>query len=761
MINLARLPGMPPEGLTWRINKAGTAILAQGFADADLSVTQPSFGTVLGGEISPVHLEAGDYDLVLGGTGAEIDTIWNGGQSKIIPQTSHNLAGKQATVSTLSALRALRVPSRDMSVQVMWRAYIGDGGGGVFGWNANDQSALVVQDPYSGVFVAPDSDPTGASGAWVRLFSGKLNVRAFGARGNDIDSDTGPFQGAVDLLYNVFGRGLLYMPTGVYRLTAPIQWRSRISLCGDGMGQSTFTMHGVRFSAIEQTSESDPDGYNPDAVGLDDCHFYDFEIDGSGLTSLDDHPAGKGFFILYMRRSSFRRIYIHHTIGTGLGCDFLTDTLIHGVLAHHCGRNRVSGVGQSGIGIGTGWENAESVIISDCQTNFNGNYGIFVERQGNDQPQSSRGARIVNCYAEGNRVGFGNARSGGTTFANCEAIDSSEMGFSVVCDPIAETPNRLINCHSLRSGADGFELVYGGPEDQLTGCTSIASGGRGFYMSSSRGPQMTACKALDSALAGFVFSGTGVNGDLTLNDCHAMRNGLEGIYIQDKIDPVTLNNCRSEKNGKAGLYYTQSAGSPDSDLITINGGSYRENGETGVTLFPKKAAKGIMLNGVTIKDNGQALVSGKRAGLVIAGIVYDGLMTGCHIGNTKGLATQSECVNALFTVDPYNEFNILANNFKNPLGNPLVLTNWGTSVVRGNIGYGNSPPTPIGITASPMTLPVRYSDSIIYFEGTGVNMTINGIATLYMTDFGTVFVPANATAVINYTTLARVKLALL
>lgn len=49
------------------------------------------------------------------------------------------------------------------------RTTANDGGGGLFVWISTDQSANVTSDTLEGVYVPPDSDTSGASGAWVRL----------------------------------------------------------------------------------------------------------------------------------------------------------------------------------------------------------------------------------------------------------------------------------------------------------------------------------------------------------------------------------------------------------------------------------------------------------------------------------------------------------------------------------------------------------------------------------------------------------------
>lgn len=39
---------------------------------------------------------------------------------------------------------------------------------GTFIWSSSDHSTDVTNDPQQGIYIAPSSDTTGASGAWVR-----------------------------------------------------------------------------------------------------------------------------------------------------------------------------------------------------------------------------------------------------------------------------------------------------------------------------------------------------------------------------------------------------------------------------------------------------------------------------------------------------------------------------------------------------------------------------------------------------------------
>src|SRR6185295_6268666 len=81
---------------------------------------------------------------------------------------------------------------------------------GLFRFDGSNLSAAVAADPRQGVIVAPASAPTGASGAWVRTFSGAVNVRWFGAKGDDTTDDGPAFAAALNYLKSIATQGFGY-----------------------------------------------------------------------------------------------------------------------------------------------------------------------------------------------------------------------------------------------------------------------------------------------------------------------------------------------------------------------------------------------------------------------------------------------------------------------------------------------------------------------------------------------------------------------
>jgi hypothetical protein len=125
-------------------------------------------------------------------------------------------------VTNKAALSALGTIAR--SVLVKDRTTVGDNGGGLFTFRTGDQSAYITADPQGGVWVAPDSDPTGASGAWQRLYAGALNLRWFGGVGNN-STDNQPAWASIDTYVATLNSGRqeaaeVFVPAGIYKQSA-------------------------------------------------------------------------------------------------------------------------------------------------------------------------------------------------------------------------------------------------------------------------------------------------------------------------------------------------------------------------------------------------------------------------------------------------------------------------------------------------------------------------------------------------------------
>lgn len=154
--------------------------------------------------------------------------------SKSTPANTKTALGiNTSTVVDYAGLSGIAAPVALASVIVSMRATAGDGGGGVFIWDAGDNSTSVANDPLFGVYVPPTSDTTGASGVWVRQHNGGVDIRWFGATGGGVADDTNKIQKAIDYCYAILSGGIVLIPIGVYIFTT-ISVKTGVSLRGAG-----------------------------------------------------------------------------------------------------------------------------------------------------------------------------------------------------------------------------------------------------------------------------------------------------------------------------------------------------------------------------------------------------------------------------------------------------------------------------------------------------------------------------------------------
>lgn len=107
-------------------------------------------------------------------------------------------------------------PALGQTVTLGGRTITGDGGGGPWTWDPNDSTADVSADTGSVLTAAPNSDPTGRSGAWRRIVIDGIHAAWAGLTPGAADK-TSALQDFLNALthYNRHG----YAPAGVYKHT--------------------------------------------------------------------------------------------------------------------------------------------------------------------------------------------------------------------------------------------------------------------------------------------------------------------------------------------------------------------------------------------------------------------------------------------------------------------------------------------------------------------------------------------------------------
>ena len=154
-------------------------------------------------------------------------------------------AGEKGQMGPSAASPADRTELAALDTSTINSAFLLEAGReGQFAWRTGDYSAQVAADTRQGIYVAPTSDATGASGAWVRVLDGHLNVSWFGVGATD---DYAAFQAAIDLLPAEGGR--IVVPNAAYVIETSPDWGTKSLLwdidpsavfSGAGTGQGKF-----------------------------------------------------------------------------------------------------------------------------------------------------------------------------------------------------------------------------------------------------------------------------------------------------------------------------------------------------------------------------------------------------------------------------------------------------------------------------------------------------------------------------------------
>ncbi|MFD2765039.1 right-handed parallel beta-helix repeat-containing protein [Micromonospora eburnea] len=369
------------------------------------------------------------------------------------------------------------------------------------------------------------------------------NAREHGLIGDGATNDQPAFAALVDQLGDAFAADgrvrVIYCPPGVYSIRdAGTVWRSGFSLIGAGPGAT-------RFVLSNSGNRADPTPlafYTAALHGADrerylaDCTFADFEIDGSGVPSADYSPLAKGLGVQYVVRGVFRNLYIHHTGATGLGCDFLQDCLIDGVLVVGCGRlDNGTEMGGAGIGIGVGgWGSVERANIINCSAFSNGTHGIFLELQeaGELRP---RGFRVIGCHAQGNQCGISDWGANGLIVSACTMTGNLEAGFHVSARGTTGTAGKggiLTDCVIDGNVRDGVSIGNTPGPYTIRGNRISGNGQHGYHQHSQDGtePECVREIVIDS------------------NDFYG--NSLDAIRIDEPITDAIIVNNRIRGNGR-------------------------------------------------------------------------------------------------------------------------------------------------------------------------------------------------------------------
>lgn len=406
------------------------------------------------------------------------------------------LATRVGQVATIADLRALEPAFEEQAVNLS--SYLdlpspmSPLGGGVFIAKFGDYSAEVASDTLTGVYIAFPSDPTGASGAWVRKPSGFVTPEMFGAIGDGVPDDTAALQAMLDAgLIVDFGDA-----SRSYKVHGTLMLRNGHTLRGewptitqtavqtplfDCIGKDSVSVNGLRLVGVPEASyvnspTSQAIGiaadsatrlkvfgnifkdfcYSPLMVGQpgEDITFAFNVVDGPGASILSDPN--------YRNTTGF----------TILG----KNVTVHG--------NKIEATASGGI-IG---QLSENVVVSAntihdiitehglyCDT---GIFGLVINGN-NIRNTVATGLKVQNYDAVGGNSGAvsitGNTISGVTAGDGILVINTGPTATPVRCKGLTITGNVISNV-----GQDGIAVRYA--DDANVTCNSIAVVGRnGLY----------------------------------------------------------------------------------------------------------------------------------------------------------------------------------------------------------------------------------------------------------------------------------------
>lgn len=154
--------------------------------------------------------------------------------------------GLDMSCTSRTALKALTGASASIAYNVQYAAAAGDGWGGAFEWLSTNQSANVTADPAEAIYVAPSSDPTGASGAWRRVRDGDYAKAAwFSIRGDAGTTSNTPtmFQRMEDTCNTLSIKEIRYEERNYYWSDTIVMRRQFMRHRGLGATQTVFTFN--------------------------------------------------------------------------------------------------------------------------------------------------------------------------------------------------------------------------------------------------------------------------------------------------------------------------------------------------------------------------------------------------------------------------------------------------------------------------------------------------------------------------------------
>jgi hypothetical protein len=314
---------------------------------------------------------------------------------------------------------------------------------GIFVWDGSNLSAQVAADPRQAISIAPASAPSGASGAWVRRFTGPKNAAWFGGVGDGTTDNASALQAWLD------SGGHLYLPAGEYFSSAKLIVRKHVIIDGAGYGFDSRLVSGgptfgqddmpgtrIRFAA---------------GVGGLDCQPQTTESDvATAISAGSGGVTQEGAFHSHIRRLAL------------IGMGGATATGLHTRTKIHCEHVHVYTFSGKGFDVSASidaddgnseYGAADLSTFKNCRASTNGSHGFHVR---------GREANVLHfdtCDAINNGGwGFLNEAISNSLYSNCHAASNALGSYKATSLVAAHT---FVDCYTEGGSLEHCSL--GGP----------------------------------------------------------------------------------------------------------------------------------------------------------------------------------------------------------------------------------------------------------------------------------------------------------
>ena len=246
--------------------------------------------------------------------------------------------------------KAIPTVNNRLTAIVTGRTSSNDGGGGTFFYD----SASVVTTNLGTIF-----KPTSANGRWVRQYSGALNVKWFGSKGDGVADDTSAIQATI----NSAASGV-QIPSGTYNVSAPLTITNSMALTGAGHN-----------SIIQQTASTNlikiltnnVEIKNLSLLGLQHANFVDSERGVEAIGTVGTYLSGISINECRISNIGSYAIYLRFCKNIQIQNNTIFDAVYSGAMLLSCSNADASGNIISNISPGTSG-NAYGISISRITT---------------------------------------------------------------------------------------------------------------------------------------------------------------------------------------------------------------------------------------------------------------------------------------------------------------------------------------------------------------------------------------------------------